>query len=269
MSARTQARIRQGFTLIELLVVIAIIAILASMLLPALSKSRSKALAISCLNGLKQLTIAAHLYSGDYNDRIIPNYLTSTNAWVAGNVCSMPGATNLADIRNAKLFPYNRCVDIYRCPADKVLVKGVSVQRVRSYSLNGMMGKNAEPGNFDPSVWVHPNIPEHRKFSDVVRPGPANASFFIDEQSHPDAAECSVNDGYLGIDWAKKGPAWPDLPSSRHGNFGHASYVDGHAQPWKWREPTTSSLTVRNASTKYRDRDIQQIWSSTYPEDLW
>src|SRR2546426_6840705 len=247
-----------GFTLIELLVVIAIVAILAAMLLPALSRAKEKATALACINHLRQLTLAAHLYSGDYNDRIMPNYTASSIAWVAGDVSRMPDAADLDKIRKAMLFPYNRSVEIYRCPADKIPVNGGNVQRVRSYSLNGMMGDNADPAGINGGMWVHPGIREHLKLTEVINPGPSGASFFIDEQSDPDPMKCSVNDGYLGIDFSKKGPVWPDLTGSRHGNGGQISFADGHAQRLRWLEPTTRYL-VLNAVTKYRDRDIEQM----------
>jgi prepilin-type N-terminal cleavage/methylation domain-containing protein len=259
----------KAFTLIELLVVITIIAILAALLLPALTKAKENATGIRCINNLRQLTLAAHLYVGDNNDSIVPNFLMSTNAWVAGLVNSMPGAADLQNIRNAMLFPYNRSVAIYCCPADKFPVLGTTVQRVRSYSLNGMMGQNPEPGGFDPSAWVHPGIPEHRKLSDVRNPGPSWASFFFDEQSDPDPAKCSIDDGYMGIDSGKKGPVWPNLTGSRHGNAGQLSFSDGRAQRIKWLKPTTRWLNSATATTKPRDRDIEQIWKTTYPAEQW
>jgi prepilin-type N-terminal cleavage/methylation domain-containing protein/prepilin-type processing-associated H-X9-DG protein len=266
-----------GFTLIELLVVIAIIAILAAMLLPALSRAKSRATGIACINNLKQLTLAAQVYAVDFQDAITPNSggATSTlTSWVPGgtaayDVNGLPGATNVANIMAALLYPYNKSVGIYRCPGDLDLVQGATVPRVRNYSMNGMMGDN---GGFGGDV--HPGIRENRKFTSVSNPGPSSASFFIEEQSSssPLASATSIDDGYYAIDSGGAGSGsaynsavWRNVPSSRHGNYGQMSFADGHAEKMKWLAGNTHTLKGVNANSGViNNPDRRQLWLTTY-----
>src|SRR5262249_17971284 len=139
----------QAFTLIELLVVIAVIAILAALLLPSLTKSKEKAAAIVCLNNLKQLEVCWHLYAVDnadvlpLNDSIMAAAPVSSP--IATGVSWCPDHprtdTNTADLEQGVLFPYNRSVAIYHCPADRSTVDAATVDtmprlRNRSYNMS-------------------------------------------------------------------------------------------------------------------------------------
>ncbi len=238
---------RAGFTLIELLVVIAIIAILASLLLPVLSKTRAKAQGVFCLSNTRQLDLAWQLYADDHNGRLAynlggdikirgvapANYLN----WV-NNVLNWelkPDNTNLATIKEASLGPYaSKIVNIYRCPADNVLsdIQRAAgwTARIRSYSMNAMIG---DVGDLS-QTGVNRNNPDYVQFFSLSTiPAPSGIFVFLDE--HPD----SINDGYFinrAYSWE-----WTDLPASYHNGAACFAFADGHGETHRWRFASTKA----------------------------
>jgi prepilin-type N-terminal cleavage/methylation domain-containing protein/prepilin-type processing-associated H-X9-DG protein len=229
-------RCRRAFTLIELLVVIAIIAILAAMLLPALSRAKAKAQGVNCLSNLRQLQIAWDMYAHDNNSTIPQNIasnsgrLTSNaldpnaqpgtaNAnWVLGDVHISPDWTNDLLVTHGLIYPYLTSVKVFQCPTAKNPF-APNVTRNRSYSMNGWMNGilawNATCKNFV-------------KTTQIALP-PTMAIVFMEENPG------SINDGYW-IQDLSKATTWIDSPAHYHNNSGSMSFADGHAESRKWTD---------------------------------
>ncbi len=226
---------RAAFTLIELLVVIAIIAILASMLLPALSKGKMKATGAACLNNQKQLPLAFMLYAGDHDDRMVPNAAgggywpgaMDTAGAVLGpppNFTGLSSAVTLDYVQRGLaaglMFRYANNVSAYHCPGDKRASRTPGAGwGYDSYSkANGMNG--GAWGTQSPYLRM------------VEIPQPSDSLVFL-EESDPRG----YNWGTWVLDALPDAPGWVDPFAVYHSAASSLAYADGHSEMRRWQDP--------------------------------
>jgi prepilin-type N-terminal cleavage/methylation domain-containing protein/prepilin-type processing-associated H-X9-DG protein len=240
---------RRGFTLIELLVVIAIIAILMSILMPALKRAKEQGKRAACLNNMKSLILVWLMYADDNDDRIVngeaywdpagpPAAPVPTGGihkgeqWWTGNDCAQnymqgeqrPQDIQIAALRLGALYPYSKTEKLYRCPTG---IRG----EMRTYSIVDSMNGLARSGTINGTVGVvvGRTVLWVKKKTEISVPGPAYRIVFLDEgRVTPDSYATHYQN-----------PRWWDPPHVRHGDGTNVAYADGRSDYWKYKGKKT------------------------------
>lgn len=235
---------RRAFTLIELLVVIAVIAILMSVLLPALNRAKEGGKRTVCLSNLRSLTQAWLMYADEHDGRIInanarrisrSGYTYSWNSGIPTWVGVWAGPYDLEALETViemgLFFPYVQTVKAYRCPNHSVLSRLIpegnnpitqyADRRIRSYSIvDALHGASSYGGKPLTSM------------NQIKRPG--TQMVYMDRGA----------EGQAGWSIFPDSERWFNPPGIQHSNGSVVSFADGRSEYWKWEDPRTVDFTI-------------------------
>jgi prepilin-type N-terminal cleavage/methylation domain-containing protein len=271
--------IRRGFTLIELLVVIAIIAILAALLLPALSKAKQKTLATRCMNNNRQMMLGSYQYTLDFSDLLLASltngpipYAASRSLWVSGSYDDANPSDPInwdprLSVDGSPLMSYvGKSRSVWQCPADPTRFPnnlGQPTHRVRNNSMSQVF----DFGRWLPGTPSGGKYPCYGKSSEIRHP----SDTWVLGEEHPD----SLNDGAMAVQMAGNvgdpAPQIIDVPASFHGGAGEFVLADGHSVFHKWigsaiKPAVTGTPCPLNYAAGDSAKDV--IWWSTITDPL-
>ncbi len=255
VDCREQAR--TGFSLIELLVVIAIIAILAGLILAAVTRSRASGQKTECISNQKQLVTTWAQYPVDRNDELVANWHWRVRGkryvpWVTGvghpNTSAMTDISFLMDEQFAAFAPYLKKPEIYKCPSNREKVEGT--EAIRSYAMNQYMGCYSDRA-FDT------NYARFTTAADIPEP----TQYFV----FADINQKFVCFPFMILDMQKD--EWHHPPATAHNYGGTLSFADGHVEYKRWLEDTTKGIAWHSSwnigphktPVKAGDRDLAWI----------
>ncbi len=229
-----------GFTLIELLVVIAIIALLVAILIPVAHTVRERGQRAVCVSNLRQLTLAWVVHADEHDGNLAAGHAPTITGW-AGLAFSYPPnrAAFFGNDDKGVLWPYLQDLEVYRCPRGRTghLITYAMVSSANHHGglvAGTYIRERAGREMTDRGVRVGNTVLRLTRLTDIVSPGPAQRTVFLDRGQTPLIIDFWVN--YLYPTWSY------NAPPTHHAEEMTLSMADGHTEYWKWKGRDTVEM---------------------------